>query len=143
MAKKPLADTSREMAGIDIAILSTHAENGEIANRPMSNSGDVAYAGTSYYFTYEQARTGSDIQRNPKAALGFSSEAGLFSKGIYLAVEGSTELIRDKTAFQQHWTSDLDKWFDHGIDTPGLVLITVRANRMAYWKGREEGEVEL
>lgn len=125
MAKKSLADTSREMAGIDIAILSTHAENGEIANRPMSNSGDVAYAGTSYYFTYEQARTGSDIQRNPKAALGFSSEAGL------------------KAALQQHWTSDLDKWFDHGIDAQGLVLITVRANRMTYWKGREEGEVEL
>lgn len=31
------------MKGIDIAILSTHTENGEIANRPMSNNGDVAY----------------------------------------------------------------------------------------------------
>ncbi|MCK1386547.1 pyridoxamine 5'-phosphate oxidase family protein [Bradyrhizobium sp. 21] len=143
MSTKSLAEIAKEMAGIDIAILSTHTETGEIANRPMSNNGDVDYDGTSYYFTYEKARTVSDIQRNPKVALGFSSEAGLFSKGIYVAVEGTAELIRDKAAFQQHWTSDLDKWFDKGVDTPGIVLIKVRANRATYWAGREEGDVEL
>ena len=143
MSKMSIADIAKEMAGIDIAILSTHTENGEIANRPMSNNGDVAYDGTSYYFTYEKARAVSDIERNPKVALGFSSEAGLFSKGIYVAVEGSAELIRDKAAFTQHWTSDLDKWFDKGVDTPGIILIKVKAKRAMYWKGREEGEVEL
>ena len=84
----------------------------------------------------------SDIQKNSKVALGFSSEAGLLSKGTYVAVEGAAELIRDKAAFQQHWTSDLDKWFDNGVDTPGIVLI-MKAKRATYWKGREEGEVEL
>ena len=143
MSKKSLTDIAKEMAGIDIAILSTHTENGEIANRPMSNNGDVTYDGTSYYFTYEQARAVSDIQRDPNVALGFSSEGGIFSDGIYVAVEGTAELIHDKTAFQQHWTSDLDKWFDKGVDTPGIVLIKVRAKRATYWKGREEGEVEL
>jgi len=140
---KTLADIAQDMAGIDIAILSTHTENGEIANRPMSDNGDVAYDGTSYYFSYEQARAISDIERDPKVALGFSSEAGLFSEGIYVAVEGTAELIRDKAAFQQHWTSDLDNWFDKGVDTPGIVLIQVKAKRVTYWKGRDEGEVKL
>jgi len=45
MSKMSVADIAKEMAGIDIAILSTHTENGEIANRPMSNNGDVAYDG--------------------------------------------------------------------------------------------------
>ncbi len=143
MSKKSLAEIAKEMAGIDIAILSTHTENGEIANRPMSNNGDVAYDGTSYYFTYEKTRTVSDIQRNPNVALGFSSVAGLFAEGIYVAVEGTAELIRDKAVFHQHWTSDLDKWFENGVDTPGIVLIKVKANRATYWKGREEGEVGL
>jgi general stress protein 26 len=143
MSKKSLSDIAEQMAGIDIAILSTHTEGGEIANRPMSNNGDVTYDGTSYYFTYEQARAVSDIQRDPKVALGFSSEAGIFSEGIYVAVEGTAELIREKAAFQQHWTSDLDKWFENGVDTPGIVLIKVRAKRVTYWKGREEGELEL
>ena len=143
MSKKSLAEIAKEMAGIDIAILSTHTENGEIANRPMSNNRDVTYDGTSYYFSYEQARAVSDIQWNPKVALGFSSEAGLFSQGIYVAVEGTAELIRDKAVFRKHWTSDLDKWFDNGVDTPGVVLIKVKANRVTYWKGRDEGEVAL
>ncbi|AWM00016.1 pyridoxamine 5'-phosphate oxidase family protein [Bradyrhizobium amphicarpaeae] len=143
MDKTELAEIAKDMAGIDIAILSTHTDNGEIANRPMSNNGDVSYDGTSYYFAYEQTRTVSDIQRNPKVALGFSSEAGLFSEGIYVAVEGTAELIRDKGAFQRHWTSDLDEWFDKGIDTPGIILIKVKASRITYWKGREEGEVVL
>lgn len=141
MPKTSLAEIAKDMAGIDIAILSIHTENGEIANRPMSSNGDVAYDGTSCYFADERTRTVADIQRNPKVALGVSSEAGLLSKGIYVAVEGTAELIRDKAAFQQHWTSDLDKWFDHGIDTPGIVLIKVKASRITYWKGREEGEV--
>lgn len=143
MSKKSLTEIAKEMAGIDIAILSTHTAQGEIANRPMSNNGDVAYNGTSYYFTYEAARAVSDIEQNPKVALGFSSEAGLFSQGIYVAVEGVAELIRDKAAFQQHWTSDLDKWFDKGINTPGIVLIKVKARRVTYWQGRDEGEVEV
>ena len=143
MSKRPLAEIAEDMAGIDIAILSTHSENGEIANRPMSNNGDVAYDGTSYYFSYEQARAISDIERDPKVALGFSSEAGLFSQGIYVAVEGTAELIRDKSTFKAHWTSDLDKWFDKGVNTPGIVVIKVMAKRVTYWKGREEGEAEL
>jgi len=142
-AKKTLTEIAKQMAGIDIAILSTHTQSGEIANRPMSNNGDVTYDGTSYYFTYEQARAVSDIQNNPKVALGFSSEAGIFSDGIYVAIEGTAELIRDKAAFHQHWTSDLDKWFEKGVDTPGIVLIKVKARRASYWKGRDEGEIEL
>ena len=143
MTKKSLVDIAKEMAGIDIAILSTHTQNGQIANRPMSNNGDVEYDGTSYYFSYERASAVSDIERNPNVALGFSSEAGLFSEGIYVAVEGAAELIRDKVDFQQHWTSDLDRWFDKGVDTPGIVLIKVKAKRVTFWKGRDEDEVEL
>src|ERR1700753_1209217 len=101
MSKKSLAEIAKEMAGIEIAIMSTHTENGHIASRPMSNNGDVAYDGTSYYFSYEQARAISDIQRDPKVALGFASKGGIFSDGVYVAVEGTAELIRDKAVFKQ------------------------------------------
>jgi general stress protein 26 len=138
---KALEDISDRMAGIDIAILSTHTENGQIANRPMSNNGDVNYDGTSYYFTFEHARTVADIEANNKVALGFTSEGGIFSDAIYVAVEGVAELIRDKATFKAHWTSDLDRWFENGVDTPGIVLIKVKATRITYWDGEEEGEV--
>ena len=143
MKHKSIEEIAKRMAGIDIAILSTHTENGQIANRPMSNNGDVEYDGTSYYFTFEQSRTVSDIRANPKVALGFTSEGGIFSDAIYVAVEGSGELIQDKAAFKAHWTSDLDRWFEQGVDTPGIVLVKVKASRITYWDGEDEGEVKL
>jgi general stress protein 26 len=143
MKHKSIEEIAKRMAGIDIAILSTHTENGQIANRPMSNNGDVKYDGSSYYFTFEQSRTVSDIQANPKVALGFTSEGGIFSNAIYVAVEGIAELLRDKATFKAHWTSDLDRWFEQGVDTPGIVLLKVKASRITYWDGEDEGEVTV
>lgn len=144
MADMTLQDISEKMGGIDIAILSTHTENGQIANRPMSNNGDVTYDGNSYYFTFEEALTVRDISRDPKVALGFAGKSGIFSSnGLYIAVEGHAELIRDKAAFKEHWVSDLDVWFEQGVDTPNIVLIKVRATRIKYWDGEDEGEIEL
>jgi general stress protein 26 len=143
MNHKSIEEISKRMAGIDIAILSTHTENGQIANRPMSNNGDVEYDGTSYYFTFEQSRTVADIKANSEVALGFTSDGGIFSDAIYVAVEGDAELIRDKAAFKAHWTSDLDRWFEQGVDTPSIVLIRVKASRITYWDGEHEGEVKV
>jgi general stress protein 26 len=57
---------------------------------------------------------------------------------VYIAVDGSAELIRDKAAFAQPWTADLDEWFERGIDTPGLVLLKVQATRIKAWERNEE-----
>jgi general stress protein 26 len=45
--------------------------------------------------------------------------------------------------WREHWVPDLERWFDRGVDTPGLVLIKVQAARITYWDGNEEGEVSL
>lgn len=144
MADMTLKDISDAMADIDFCMLSTRTEGGDIAARPMSNNGDVAYEGDSYFFTYEEARTVSDIERDPKVGLGFQGKKGLLGKPpIFISVEGRAELIRDRAAFEAHWTEDLDHWFQHGIDTPDLVLIKVRATRIHYWNGEDEGEVPV
>lgn len=144
MKSAKLADIAEKMKGIDVGILSTHTDGGEIACRPMSNNGDVTYAGESYFFTYEEARCVADIERNPKVALGYTKEGGIFSgSGVYIAVEGQAELIRDRAAFKKHWTSDLDRWFEQGVNTPNLVLLKVVARRITLWEGNEESEAVL
>lgn len=144
MSRMSLADLAEEMRDIDFAMLATHTEGGEIAERPMSTNRDVAYDGTSHFFTNDSTRTVADIQRDPKVALSFTGRKGLFGKPpTFIAVEGEASLIRDKAAFEAHWTSDLDDWFQQGADTPGLVLIQVKAARITCWKGMEETEVTL
>lgn len=61
---------------------------------------------------------------------------------LFVAVEGEASIIRDKAAFADHWSADIDRWLPDGIDTPGMALIKVHAVRVHYWDGEEEGEVE-
>jgi general stress protein 26 len=133
-----LNDLAERMSDIDIAILSTRAQNGAIAGRPMSNNGDVEYDGDSYYFALESTNTVADIQRDPQVGLGFQGK-----HWFYVAVEGRATIVRDKAQFEAHWTKDLDVWFEDGVDTPGLVMIHVKAERIHWWDKAAEREITL
>lgn len=144
MAEKSLSELAEKMRDIDFAVLSTRTEGGAVAGRPMSNNRDVDFDGDSYFFTLEDTRTVGDIRRDPHVGLSYQSRSGVLgTRPFFLTLEGRAELIQDKGQFQAHWTSDLDRWFDQGMDTPGLVLIKVAAQRLHYWDGYDEGEVKM
>lgn len=144
MSDMTLPEISEKMAKIDFAVLFTRSDNGYLAGRPMSNNGDVEYRGDSWFFTSEDTRTVSDIERDPKVALSFRGDTGILGKPpIFITIEADAELIRDKAAFEEHWTKDLDRWFEQGVDTPGIVLIRARARRIHYWDGMDEGEITV
>jgi general stress protein 26 len=44
---------------------------------------------------------------------------------------------------EDRWNPDLDEWFEDGAETPGVVMILVKAEKVHYWEGREGGEVKL
>ena len=142
MSDWTFSDITEKVRDIDFAMLLTRTESGEIAGRPMSNNRDVEYDGDSFFFTWEQARSVADIERDPKVALSYSGSKGLLGQPpVFIAIQGEAELIRDKAEFEAHWTKGLERWFQDGVDTPGLVLIKVHANRIHYWDGENEGEV--
>ena len=144
MASWTLADLSKKMKDFDFCFLSTHSEGGTIAGRPMSNNRDVEYDGDSFFFTSDDTLTVRDIGRDAKVGLSFQGPKSMFGKpGLMIAVEGKADFIRDKAAFEEHWVADLERWFDAGIETPGLVLVKVRATRVHYWDGEEQGEIHV
>jgi general stress protein 26 len=135
MPNASLQSIAQKMRNLDIATFTTVTDSGELAGRPMSNNGDVEYDGNSHYFTFEKSRVVADIMRNPRVSLAFEGDGHL-----YVAVSGTAELIRDKAEFKKHWVPDLDKWFAQGADTPGVVLVKVRASRIKLWHGEENEE---
>ena len=144
MAELTLSDISEKMRDIDFAILSTRTQSGAIAARPMSNNRQVDYDGDNYFFTLQETGSIRDITGDPNVGLSVQGRSGaLGMKPFFITIEGRAELIRDKGQFAEHWTSDLDEWFKDGIDTPGLVLIKVNAQRLHYWDGYQEGEICL
>lgn len=144
MAPKSLTDIADDMRDIDIAMLSTNTPAGQITSRPMSNNGNVEYKGDSYYFTREPSRLVAEVEHDPRVALSFTIKPGLLSGGgTFINVQGEAQLIRDKTQFEANWAPDLDAWFEQGLDTPGLVMIKVRAKHIRYWYGEEQGEFDV
>lgn len=144
MSEWTLDEIAETLRDIDFAMLMTRTESGEIAGRPMSNNRDVEYDGDSFFFTSEETQTVADIERDRNVALSYTGSKGLLGKPpVFITVQGEAELIRDKEAFDAHWVEDLERWFEDGVDTPGLVLIKVHANRIHYWDGESEGEVAL
>ena len=144
MADMTLAYISEKMRDIDFAVLSTRGDNGALAGRPMSNNREVDFDGYSYFFTCSDTDMVADIEREPQVGLAYQSKSGMLGmKPFFLTIEGRASLIRDKIEFAEHWTKDLDTWFKDGIDTPGLTLIKVEAERLRYWHGGEEVELDV
>lgn len=144
MTDKSIQELAEKMRDIDFAILTTRTDDGAIAGRPMSNNREVAFNGDSWFFALESTRTVTDIRRDPQVGLSYQAKSGLLGlRPFFLTLEGEATLSQDKAAFAEHWNSDLDSWFEQGMDTPGLTMIRVSARRLHYWDGYDEGEIKL
>ena len=146
MAGKSLKEIGEAMRDIDFCMLTTVSDGG-LAGRPMSNNRNVDFDGDSYFFADGDSRTVRDLERDPTVALAFQGSGGLLGvvgkPGIFIAVEGKGELIRDRGMFVAHWREELERWWPEGVDSPGLTLIKVAAERLHYWDGGDEGEIAL
>ena len=144
MPDRDLSDIAEKMRDLDFCMLSTRTESGAIASRPMSNNREVDYDGDSWFFTCDDTHMVAEIGADPRVGLSYQGKSGMLGmRPFFLAIEGRAELIRDKGAFAEHWTKDLEIWFKDGIDTPGLTLIRVHGERAHYWDGMDEGELVL
>lgn len=113
MSGVTLQQIAKKMRDIDFTMLVTKTEGGALAGRPMSNNGDVEYDGDSWFFTREPSRLVEDLQTDPSVNLSLQGKSGLFGKPpIFIAVEGRSELIRDKAVFAEHWHKDMERWFE-------------------------------
>lgn len=139
-----LEEIAEKMRDIDFTMLTTVSPEGGLAARPMSNNRDVDYDGDSWFFALSDTKTVTDIETNPNVGLTLHGNSSLLGKPpVFIAAEGVAELIRDKAQFVEHWNKDLERWFEQGTDTPGLVLIKVHADRLHYWDGEDQGEVRV
>lgn len=135
MASMSMKQLAAKMRGIDVTMLSTVTGRGQVAARPLSNNGEVEYDGTSYYHTWADSRLAKDIAGDAKVGLAFQG------KDIFVAVQGIADLLVDKALLAEHWNDSMNAWFEDGVDTEGIVMIRVEATRIAWWAGRDSGEI--
>ena len=138
MSTRKLNQVAKTMKDLDICMMSTNSPRGVVSTSPMSNNRDVSYSGESFFFSSIATRKVNDIKRSPSVSLSFTG-----SGGSYIIVTGKARLIKDKTIWEKHWDQSLNQWFKKGINTPGIVLIAVKATLVKYWDKYKEGDINL
>ncbi len=138
MDQQPTRDTvARIMREMDLCFMAT--KDGErLCSRPMSNNRDVDWDGDNWFFSNADTRKITQLRKDPTVMLDFSRDKD------WISLRGRAELHEnDRQLFADHWVDDLARWFEQGIDTPGLVLIRVKAEEAELFGASGEGIVDL
>ena len=141
MAKDSLKKISKMMKKLDLCMLTTVDGRGMPDARPMSNNRDVAFEGSSFFFTTDDTLMVKHIKKNPQVVVSFIDDS-VFKK-LFIALNGKARLSTDREELEEHWTKDLEIYFDDGLDTKGLVMIEVQATHIKCWDNKKEFELSL
>ena len=104
-------DVAKAVRDMDLCFMSTHGADGTISSRPMSNNAQVDWDGDNWFFSHGDTRKVRELEADPAVTLDFQS------RDSWITLQGEAELHREKALFADHWTKDLDCWFQAGIDT--------------------------
>ena len=114
------------MRDLDFCMLTTHAADGGLHARPMSNNGEVEFDGDVWFFSEDETRKVADIENFR-----------------FLSMTGTATIVRDAGKKRELWMEELERWFDDGPDSEEIVLIKVTPTVVEYWNGEEQGEIVL
>jgi general stress protein 26 len=128
-----LAKLREIVKAVDICMLTTVDERGELHSRPMSNNRDVEFDGDLWFFTYGSSHKVDEVNRVSKVNASFADVDGQ----LYASLSGRAEVVRDRAKIEELWKPHLKAWFPEGVDTPDIALLKVSVERAEYWDGSQ------
>ncbi|HUE42188.1 MAG TPA: pyridoxamine 5'-phosphate oxidase family protein [Candidatus Sulfotelmatobacter sp.] len=113
---------------INIAMLTTEAEDGLLHSRPMATQ-KTEFDGTLWFFTGLNTGKISEIDWNPEVNLSYAEA----SDNRYVSVSGTAEIVDDRAKMEELWSDIYKAWFPQGLDDPDLCLMKVEVTFAEYW----------
>ena len=128
-----LAKLREIVKAVDICMLTTVDERGDLHSRPMSNNRDVEFDGDLWFFTYGSSHKVDEVGRVPKVNASFAD----IDNQLYASLTGQAEVVRDRAKIEELWKPELRAWFPEGVETPDIALLKVSVERAEYWDGSQ------
>ena len=113
---------------IRIAMLTTIDREGDMHSRPMATQ-EMDEAGNLWFFTSDESSKISELQRDNKVQLSYSSE----SSDTYVSVSGVAELVKDRQKIDELWSDKFKAWFPNGKNDPQIALLKIVPEKAEYW----------
>lgn len=128
-----LAKLREIVKAVDICMLTTVNERGELHSRPMSNNREVEFDGDLWFFTYGSSHKVDEVGRVPQVNAGFADVGAQ----QYASLSGRAEVVRDRAKIEELWRPHMRAWFPEGVETPDIALLKVSVERAEYWDGSQ------
>jgi general stress protein 26 len=124
-----LAKLGELIDGIEIAMLTTHADDGSLVSRPLQTL-QFDGGGELVFFTSIASSKIDELTQNPDVNLAYANP----SKQVYVSVRGRARIDRDRVTIDELWSPMQKVFFPQGKDDPDLVVLRVRVRDAAYWE---------
>ncbi len=111
------------------AIASTHADDGGLASRPLTNQ-RVTEDGVVYLFVALHGDTATQLTRHPAMTLSYADPRA----GRYLVLTGEATVAHDPTLASDLWSSMDAAFFPDGPSSPDLGVVTFRTTHAEIWE---------
>ena len=122
---------SEMIKAIDLCMLTTVDESGNLHSRPMSLNGDVDEEGNLWFFTSSNSHKASEIERTPNVNVSFVDTGDQH----YVSISGTAQLVHDRDKIKELWKPVLKAWFPDGPDQADVALLKVKVTKAEYWDG--------
>jgi general stress protein 26 len=123
-----VAKVAELIKGINVAMMTTEAEDGLLHSRPMATQ-KTEFDGTLWFFTGLSTGKVSEIDWNPEVNLSYADP----SDTRYVSVSGTAEIVNDRGKIAELWNDVYKAWFPKGLDDPDLCLMKVEVTFAEYW----------
>ena len=120
------------VAGIEYAMLTSHARDGALDSRPvqvLQIDADAVF----WFFTNVASDKVDEIRGDPQVNLAFADIA----RKRFVSVAGNAQFIVDQAKIDELWTPAQMIFFPLGRDDPSLALLKVVPDSARYWDGNE------
>jgi general stress protein 26 len=114
------------VGGLDAAMLTTRALNGDLRARPMA-LGRADNDGTLWFATSLDSRKVDEIRRHSEVNVSFQGP------GRFLSLSGRAEILDDHALLDSLWSESWGPWFPEGRSDPELRVLKVEGRRGEYW----------
>jgi general stress protein 26 len=123
-----IAKVAELIKDINIAMITTEAEDGLLHSRPMATQ-KTEFDGTLWFFTGVSTGKISEIDWNPEVTLSYADPG----KTRYVSVSGTAEIVHDRAKMAELWSDIYKAWFPQGLDDPDVCLMKVDVAFAEYW----------
>ena len=123
-----VAKVAELIKDINIAMMTTEAEDGLLHSRPMATQ-KTEFDGTLWFFSGLRTGKVSEIDWNPEVNLSYADPG----KTRYVSVSGTAEIVDDRAKMAELWSDIYKAWFPQGLDDPDVCLMKVDVAFAEYW----------